>query len=166
MGLGSLKGRVPDTPGSLEPHLSFFLAASHRTDTMHRGRLRKRQKTKPAAGEFRLRSERPEAVTKKPAPSRTGAGLSERRPSAVRAQPAFAVQHLVRSISSHHPKFLCSGQVTHEWAFDFSSKLVSLKDFQACHTSHLATSARKGCQPTGSHSSPREAEEEKFLANK
>lgn len=164
--MGSLKGKVPDTPGSLEPHLSFFLSASHRADTMHRGRLRKRQKTKPAAGEFSLQSRLPKVVTNQSRRHHAQVPLSKRHPSAVSAQLAFAVQHLVRSISSHHPKFLCSGQVTHEWAFDFSSKLVSLKDFQACHTSHLATSARKGCQPTGSHSLPREAEEEKFLANK
>lgn len=50
--------------------------------------------------------------------------------------------------------------------FDFSSNPFNLKDFQACHTSHLATFAVKGFQPTGSCSLPGEAEEKKFLANR
>lgn len=49
--------------------------------------------------------------------------------------------------------------------FDFTSKPFNLKDFQACHMSHLATFALKRFQPTGSHSLPRKAEAEKCLAS-
>lgn len=46
--LEASKGKVLDTPGKPGTHLFFFLAASHRTDMVHRGGL-EREETKPTA---------------------------------------------------------------------------------------------------------------------
>lgn len=165
---GSLKGKVPDTPGKPGTWSLLLPPCSHRTDMAHGGGGgSERKKTKPTAWEFRVQSKLIQVTINR------ACNITHVVPRAILGlfQRTLSIQTSVDHVAfgSKHLTIWTKIFVLRSYTqmiFDFSSNPFNLKDFQACHTSHLATFAMKGFQPTGSRSLPREAEEEKFLANR